>query len=115
MVRSRLRNNFLKNKTEESKKLYNKQRNLCVSLLRKTKRAYFSQLDIKIVNDNRKFWKTINPLFSEKAYRKESISLIENDKLITNDKTLAETFNNFFSNIVKNIKVDDKQNITWST
>ena len=40
MLRSRLRNKFLKTKTEESKQLYNKQRNLCVTLLRKTKRNY---------------------------------------------------------------------------
>ena len=45
MLRSRLRNKFLKTKTEESKQLYNKQRNLCVTLLRKAKRNYFSELD----------------------------------------------------------------------
>ena len=28
------------------------------------------------MKDNRKFWKTVNPLFSEKSYSKESISLI---------------------------------------
>ena len=33
-VRSKLRNRFLKEKTEESKSHYNKQRNICVSLLR---------------------------------------------------------------------------------
>ena len=38
MLRSRLRNKFLKAKTEESKQLYNKQRNLCVTLLCKAKR-----------------------------------------------------------------------------
>ena len=33
--RSRLRNNFLKNRTEENKTLYTKQRNYCVSLLKR--------------------------------------------------------------------------------
>ena len=33
MKRSRLRNNFLKNRTEQNKTLYTKQRNNCVSLL----------------------------------------------------------------------------------
>ena len=33
MKRSRLRNNFLRNRTEENKILYNRQRNYCVSLL----------------------------------------------------------------------------------
>ena len=35
MLCSRLRKKFLKTKREESKKLYNKQRNLCMTLLRK--------------------------------------------------------------------------------
>ena len=55
VLRSRLRNKFLKTKTEESKQLYNKQRNLCVTLLRKAKRNYFAELDDKILKDNRKF------------------------------------------------------------
>ena len=38
MLRSRLRNKFLKTKTEESKQLCRKQGNLCVTLLRKAKR-----------------------------------------------------------------------------
>ena len=53
------------------------------------------------MKDNRKFWKTVNPLFSEKSYSKESISLINKDGLITENEDLAKTFNNFFSNIVK--------------
>ena len=38
MKRSRLRNNFLRKKTEETRKLYVKQRNKCVSLLKKAKK-----------------------------------------------------------------------------
>ena len=63
-LRSRLCNKFLKNKTEKSKELYNKQQNLCVTLLCKAKRNYFSGLDNRVLKDNRKFWKTVNPLFS---------------------------------------------------
>ena len=55
MLRSRLRNKFLKAKTEESKQLLNKQRSLCVTLLRKAKRNYFAELDNRILKDNRKF------------------------------------------------------------
>ena len=52
MLHSRLRNKFLKTKTEESKQLYNKQRNLCVTLLRKAKRSYFVELDNRILKEN---------------------------------------------------------------
>ena len=38
ILRSRLHNKFLKAKTEESKQLYNKQRNLCATLLCKAKK-----------------------------------------------------------------------------
>ena len=41
MHRSRLRNKFLRERTNESKFSSNKQRNICVSLLRKTKRDYW--------------------------------------------------------------------------
>ena len=39
--RLRLRNKYLKNNNEENRKLYVRQRNYCVSLLRKTKKAYY--------------------------------------------------------------------------
>ena len=66
MLRSKFRNVYLKTRTNESKQLYNKQRNLCVTLFRKAKKDYFSTLDNRIISDNRKFWKAVNQLFSEK-------------------------------------------------
>ena len=38
MVRSKLRNKFLKSRSEEDRKAYNKQRNMCVKLINKTKK-----------------------------------------------------------------------------
>ena len=43
MNRSNLRNKFLKTRNEESKKHFNRQRNFCVRLLRKTKRISFEK------------------------------------------------------------------------
>ena len=59
MVRSKLRNKFLKSGCEEDRKAYNKQRNMCVKLVIETKRSYFSNLNTKRVLDNKKFWKTV--------------------------------------------------------
>ena len=67
MLRSMLRSKILKNKIEKSKQLNRNQWNLCVTLLRKSKRNYFVYLDSRILKDNRKFWKTVNPLYSEIA------------------------------------------------
>ena len=55
MKRSRLRNNFIRNRTEENTVLYNRQRNYCVSLLRKSKRGYYENLNIIYVTDNKLF------------------------------------------------------------
>ena len=85
-----------------------------MSILRKNKRDYFGNLNNKIVTDNRKFWKTISPLFSEKAFHRECITLKESNKTITNNVELAETFNTFFSKIVPNLNIDNNlgDNIT---
>ena len=66
MKRSRLRNEYLKNNSEENRKMYTKQRNCRVSLLRKTKIAYYGNLDERKVSDNKLFWKTVKPSLSEK-------------------------------------------------
>ena len=57
MKRSRFRKNFLRNRTEENKIHYNRHRNYCVSLLRKSKRGYYENLNIKNVTDNKPFCK----------------------------------------------------------
>ena len=56
----------------------------------------------------------MNPLFSEKSYSKESISLINKDGLITKNEDLTKTFN-VFSSIVKKLDIehvpDDESNL----
>ena len=55
MLRTKLRNQFLKKKTLEARTKYNKQRNICVSFVNKAKRNYYKNLDLKDINDNKKF------------------------------------------------------------
>ena len=105
MTRTKLRNIFLQNKSEENKIRYTKQRNFCVSLLRKTKKRYYENLNEKSVVDNKLFWKTVKPLLSDKVMGKDHIHLVENDELIKTDLETAEIFNNFFSNIAQNLKI----------
>ena len=85
MRRSKLRNQFLKKRTSEAKLKYNKQINLCVNLLRKTKRNHYEDLDLKDINDNKKFWTTVKPLFCNKIKSVENITLDENCKLVRDD------------------------------
>ena len=66
MHTTRFHNKYLRNKTDENKRKYTKQRNYCVSLLRKSKREYYSNLDVKNITDNKTIWKTVKSLLSEK-------------------------------------------------
>ena len=47
MTRSRLRNKFLKTKSQEWKQAYNKKRNLYVTMVQKIKKNYFNNLNIR--------------------------------------------------------------------
>ena len=63
MTRSRLKNKFLNFKTIDSWNAYKKQRNLCVSLVRRTKRSFYESLNPDLLSDNKKFWKHMKPFF----------------------------------------------------
>ena len=106
MKRSRLRNKYRKNKNVTNRIAYTKQRNVCVNLLKKIKKSYYENLQPSNISDNKKFWKTVKPLFSEKTMSSDKITLIENDLIISKDQEVAETFNSFFSNAVKNLNID---------
>ena len=112
---SKLREKFLKSGSKNDKKAYNKQRTKCISLLRKTKKAYYSNLNMKDVVDNKKFLKTIKSFFFEKSNKFENIYLIENDNLLTDDFEIAETFNKYFQNLVPNLDLKVPSNLLCQT
>ena len=114
MKRSRLRNKFLRDRTDISREEYKKQRNLCVSLLKKAKKDHFANLDIKPVTDNKKFWQTVKPLFSNKVKAKTVIKLVENDAMIDDESEIAKNFNEYFVNIVKKLGILTEQQTMYS-
>ena len=105
MHRTRLRNNFLRNRSAENKRKYSKQRNYCVSLLRKTKKNYYNNLNEKKITDNKTFWKTVKPFLSDKTPSDEKITLIENAKIIKTDTNTANILNTFFFTIIRNLNI----------
>ena len=78
MTRSRLRNEYLKHKTEENRFLYTQQRNKCVSLLRKTKTNYCGNFDEKDIYQINFFWKTVKLLLYDKSINSDKIHLNQN-------------------------------------
>ena len=101
--RSKVKNIYNKYRTEDNWANYKKQRNFCVNLLRKTKAEYFQKLNLKDLSDNRKFWKTINPFFSNKVLNSNKLMLKENSRLISKEKELATVMNTFFVNITESL------------
>ena len=107
MKRNRLRKCYLKNRSEQNRLSYVKQRNYCVSLLRKTKKDYYANLNVKDIVDNKQFWRTVKPLFSGKTKSNEKITLVEDETVTTQDEKNAELLNLFFSSAVKNLKIPE--------
>ena len=113
-TRSRLRNKFLKTKTDANTKVYNKQRNYCVSLFRR-KKSFFNNLDTKKIVDNKRFWRTFLVFFSDKNRVKNKITLIEEKtKFVSNNNLIAETFNKFSANIVPSLGLQCKDELLAS-
>ena len=107
MHRSKLKNIYNKKRTNDNWANYKKQRNFCVNLLRKTKTDYFQNLNIRDLSDNRKFWKTIKPYFSNKGLNSNKLLLKEKGNLVSNEKQLATIMNSFFINITKGLELKE--------
>ena len=110
MIRTRIRNKFLKDRREENKKKYSKQRNYCVSLLRKPKSDYFGNLNEKNINDNKTIWKTIKPFLSDKVRSTNEMTLIDEEEIIIGDCNTVKVLNTFFSNTVNNLNIAEYSN-----
>ena len=111
LTRSGLRNKFLRSRSDENKKAYNEQRNRCVKLVRSAKKALYSNLSIKGVNDNKNLWEIVKHTFSEKVNTNENITLVDNNSIISSEIEIAEKLNAFFSIIVKELNIKVKEDL----
>ena len=60
-------------------------------------------MNIKDILDNKKFWKNIKPLFSNKGTTGQKITLVKEKEIISEDSEVAETLNTFFKDVVKSL------------
>ena len=95
MKRTRLRNQFLKNRTDENESRCAKQGNYFVSILRKTKTQYYSNLE-KNVADNEAAWKIVKLFLLDKIISKENVTLIEENEIASNNKDTTQVLSIFF-------------------
>ena len=72
-----------------------------MKILHQAKTSYYGKLDMNSVLDNKKFWRTVKPVVTDKVQTSSSITLVEDEKISTNDSQLTEIFNEFFTTITQ--------------
>ena len=105
MTRTRLLNKYRKDNSAGNLFAYKRQRNICFKLLRKSN-IFYSDLNVKRITDNRKFWQTIKPNFADKTLKDERRTFVEGDKIITEEKEAVKKFKDHFEKIVETLKID---------
>ena len=71
------------------------QRNYSSHLLKESKTRHFNNLHVKDVTEDKRFWETIKPLFTEKTKNSYNIILTENYQTIREDEKICKIFNIF--------------------
>ena len=101
-----LHSQFTKCQSNKNWEKFRKQRNFVTKLKRKSMKTYFLE---RCSGETKSgdFWKTIMPFFSKKGSSGEQkIVLNESDKIVNDQKEVANHFNNLFSTVAENIGKD---------
>ena len=77
-----------------------------MKLLRKTKKEFCNNLNIKYIIENKLFWKTVKPSFTDETSKDKIITLVENNKVVSDESKLVEIFSKYFGNIVRNLGIE---------
>ena len=57
------------------------------------------------MSDNKLFWKSVKPFFSDKGCSSSKITLVEENNIINNEEEIANIMNNYFINITKTLNL----------
>ena len=105
MVRTKLLNKFRKENSFIHELEYKRQRNFCTTLIKKTKKNFYNNLNVNKITDNKSFWKTVKPSFTEKTLKYEKIVPTENDTNFSEENKIAEIFSSYFDGIVDGLNI----------
>ena len=91
-------------------------------MIRSEKKIFFNNINTGDITENKTFWKTLKPFFTNKIKTKSIITLIKKKKkilsqegqeeivseeTITEDQAVAEVLKKFFINIVSKLKISN--------
>ena len=88
MKRSKLKNKFNKERNKKNWSDYKQQRNICLNLLKESKTHHFDNLNVKDLTENKRFWKTIKPFFTDETRNSNNIILTENYQTLREDEKI---------------------------
>ena len=107
-----------KHPSKENEIAFKKQRNRCVALRKKAIKNHFKKVTSDGLKSNKAFWDLVKPFLSNKGgMAGNEISLVNGDRIVTDDLELCEVFNDYYINIVENIsgkkpcKIDEANSI----
>ena len=91
------------NPSKQNDVAFKKQRNRCVALCKKAIKNHFKRVTSNGLVSNGAFLNLVKPFLSNKCgLAGTDISLVRNDKIVTDDHDICEIFNDYYINIVEN-------------
>ena len=85
---------------------YKKQRKFSPKLYKKERIKFYKNLNIQDITDNKKFLKKVKSLLSDKRTCGSSkINLVVGEESLSDDKEIAENFNNYFNNVMESLNL----------
>ena len=57
------------------------------------------------MSDNKTFWKTVKPFFTDEGVNHDRILLVEENETISDNDEISGKLNNFFANILKILNI----------
>ena len=77
-------------------------------MIRKAKKDFYDNLNVRNITNNKGFWKIVKSFFSNKAGVNGKVTLIEEDKVVSEDNEVAETFESYFETFTENLVINSK-------
>ena len=91
--------------SEDVNKQYKKQKNYVDRESKRAIKQYFNGLDVRQIQDNKKFWKIFGENLSDKIKGKQKITLVKANEILTDDKLIADEFSSFFDEAVGKLEI----------
>ena len=105
---------FVKEPTEANRQIYDKLKKFCKSHVDKAKKKYYNKFFDQHKENSKKQWQMINSLLNRKSAKTSPIKLSNDDgSVISTPSSVAEKFNDYFSNIAPKIKAEISSRTTF--